>query len=65
MEKWEYKVEWQSYDGVFSKSHFAPLKPSVEAGMNDLGGQGWEVCGVSPTGERFAGILVYFKRPKD
>lgn len=64
MQKWEYKLVWQHYDGIVSKGHFDPLRPSREAELNGVGEEGWELCGVTPTGERHAGVVLHFKRPK-
>ncbi len=27
MQKWEYRLLWQTYDGTYSEGHFEPKKP--------------------------------------
>lgn len=68
MEKWEYKIVMSELKG-FIKSK---LDPAMEAGMNELGGEGWELISCSPMsgnntgawGASTSNFVLVFKRQK-
>jgi hypothetical protein len=48
VQQWEYKIKTIYVD---------------EQALNELGKDGWEMCGVSPSSQLYS-MALYFKRPK-
>jgi hypothetical protein len=76
MTRWEYRAveflldgEYQVRDayGNWQKQHGPHVSwrtggQSMQDALQDLGSNGWEICGAAPATKNFASHILYFKR---